>query len=47
MDRVITVRGWLVGCLIALGMLIFPLTVRAEVIPGDYITVDNRPRSRT
>ena len=41
MDRVITVRGWLVGCLVALGMFILPLTAGSEVKPGDYITVDN------
>ena len=41
MDRVITARGWLVGCLVALGMFILPLTAGAEVKPGDYITVDN------
>ena len=41
MDRVSTARGWLVACLVALGMFILPLTARAEVKPGDYITVDN------
>ena len=41
MDRMSTARGWLVGCLVALGMFIIPLTAGAEVKPGDYITVDN------
>src|SRR5262245_10086541 len=41
MDRVISARGWLVGCLVALGMFMLPLTAGAEVKPGDYITVEN------
>ena len=41
MDSISTTRGWLVGCLVALGIFILPLTAGAEVKPGDYITVDN------